>query len=59
MEEEKEEMNLSSFFKIDRSMGESRFSQLCGAYLLVGTILAAWLYKEELRGGAQWLMDLF
>jgi len=44
---------------IDRSMGESRFSQLCGVVLLIALIVGTWLYKKELTGGAKWVIDLF
>jgi len=41
---------------IDRSMGESRFSQLCGVVLLIALIVGTWLYKKELTGGAKWVI---
>jgi len=33
------------FFKIDKSMGESRGAQILGWVILVGTIASAILYK--------------
>jgi hypothetical protein len=32
-------MNLKNFWKIDKSMGESRFAQVCGLILLVAVII--------------------
>ncbi len=33
------------FFKIDKSMGESRFDQILGVIVLVGIVIFAVVYK--------------
>jgi len=46
-----------NFWKIDKSMGESRISQIGGAVLLVSIILASIFYSNEIKSWVNSLLN--